>query len=177
MIGKKILIYILLSLVAVVMTSPFLWLTLTAFKGSGEVYTLSFEWSDLTLKNFPYVWKHGNIAQYFRNSVWIAIWQVLANVILCSLAAYPLARYKFPGQKTIFVTIISTMMIPMHLIMIPLFTICIFFAFAKYSCRCDPSGSCGCVRDISYAAGFYDNPERLGGCRQNRWFKRDRYFI
>ena len=122
---KKIFTYILLIIVTVVMTGPFLWLTLTAFKGSGEVYSLSFEWSDLTLKNFPYVWRHGNIAKYFWNSVWISIWQVLANVILCSLAAFPLARYKFFGQKAVFIIIISTMMVPMHLIMIPLFTICI----------------------------------------------------
>ena len=60
---------------------------------------------------------------YFANSIIVAGLTVLLNLILSSLAAYPLARMQFKGKKTIFFGILATITIPFQAIMLPVYII------------------------------------------------------
>lgn len=119
-----ILMYGLLSAIALVMLLPLLWLTSTAFKGSAEnlfQFPPQFLPQSPTLGNFIKVWQTNPFGRYFFNSSLIAIVTVILNLIFCSLAAYPLARLNFKGREVLFSLIVSTILIPFQIVMIPLY--------------------------------------------------------
>lgn len=113
----------LLALAALTV-GPFLWLLVTALKGGAEnifAYPPSLWPAQPTLDNFRQVWEAVPFGRYFFNSVLVAVVSVALNLIIASLAAFPLARMRFRGREPFFVVILATMMIPLPVIMIPLF--------------------------------------------------------
>ena len=115
-----------LLVLAALTVGPFLWLLVTALKGGGEnifAYPPSLWPAQPTLDNFRQVWEAVPFGRYFFNSVLVAVASVALNLILASLAAFPLARMRFRGREPFFVMILATMMIPLPVIMIPLFVL------------------------------------------------------
>jgi len=116
--------YGLLTAISLGMLFPLLWLLGTSLKSPTENIFQSPPQllpSEPTLENFIKVWQTLPFAQYLLNSTLVAIFVVSLNLILCALAAYPLARLSFPGRDWIFVGIVSTIMIPFQIVMIPLY--------------------------------------------------------
>ncbi|MDJ0508047.1 MAG: carbohydrate ABC transporter permease [Crocosphaera sp.] len=121
---QRCLLYVLLSLIAVAMLFPLLWLLSTAFKSPTEdVFTTPITWfpTKPTWENFRIVWQSYPFGRYLANSTLIAGLTVGLNLLFCSLAAYPLARLNFWGRDTLFATVIATIMIPFQIVMIPLY--------------------------------------------------------
>jgi putative chitobiose transport system permease protein len=121
---RSLLNYALLSVVAIVMLTPLLWLVSTAFKGPGEdlfSFPPQLIPQQPTLENFRKVWQNNPFGQYFFNSILVSVLTVLLNLLFCSLAAYPLARLKFAGRDLLFAAIVATILIPFQIVMIPLF--------------------------------------------------------
>jgi putative chitobiose transport system permease protein len=126
--ARKVLQYILLSFLALQAIGPFLWLLSTALKGPGEnifAYPPQFIPAHPTLENFASVWRKVPMLWFFINSMVVTLLTIFFNILLSVLAAYPLARMNFKGQKTIFFSILATMMIPFQVLMIPLYLICL----------------------------------------------------
>ena len=122
--GRTILMYGLLSAIALVMLLPLLWLVSTAFKGPTEnlfQFPPQFLPQSPTVNNFIKVWQTNPFGRYFFNSTLIAVVTVVLNLIFCSLAAYPLARLTFKGREILFSLIVSTILIPFQIVMIPLY--------------------------------------------------------
>ncbi|HEY9644550.1 MAG TPA: carbohydrate ABC transporter permease [Coleofasciculaceae cyanobacterium] len=121
---KAVGTYLLLGAIALVMLLPLLWLISTAFKSPTEDI---FQFPPVlipaqpTLQNFVKVWQTNPFGQYLFNSVLVAILTVGLNLLFCSLAAYPLARLAFRGREMIFSLIVSTILIPFQIVMIPLY--------------------------------------------------------
>lgn len=116
--------YLLLGGIAFLMLIPLLWLISTAFKSPTEdVFQFPPQlWpKELTFSNFTKVWNNEPFGQYFINSLVVASLTVGLNLLFSSLAAYPLARLNFIGKDWIFTAIISTIMIPFQIVMIPLY--------------------------------------------------------
>lgn len=116
--------YLLLGAIALVMLLPLLWLIGTAFKSPTEdifQFPPSLIPAQPTLQNFVKVWQTNPFGQYLFNSVLVAVLTVGLNLLFCSLAAYPLARLEFRGREAIFSLIISTILIPFQIVMIPLY--------------------------------------------------------
>lgn len=123
---RNALIYVALIAVALVTVGPFVWLLVTALKGGGEnifAYPPKLIPEQPTLSNFTTVWTAVPFPRYVANSVAVAVVSVVLNLVLASLAAYPLARMKFVGRDAFFYAILATMMVPFPVIMIPLFVI------------------------------------------------------
>jgi len=105
---------------------PFIWLISTALKGTEENI---FEYPPVliphyfTFENFVGVWKQIPFMVYFLNSFIVAGFTVILNLILSSLAAYPLARMEFKGKNFIFCLVLATIMIPFQAIMLPVYLI------------------------------------------------------
>ncbi len=121
---KKILLYIILILLAVISTGPFLWLISTALKSSGEnifQYPPQFIPETPTFSNFTGVWKQIPFNLYIINSFIVAFITVALNLILSSLAAYPLARMNFKGKNIAFFAVLATIMVPFQVIMVPVY--------------------------------------------------------
>jgi len=122
--GKYILIYGLLSAIALIMLFPLLWLISTALKSPSEnifQFPPQLLPAQPTFNNFIQVWQTNPFAQYLFNSTLVAGLTVILNLLFCALAAYPLARLEFKGRNLIFAIIVSTIMIPFQIVMIPLF--------------------------------------------------------
>lgn len=105
---------------------PFIWLLSTSLKGINEdifAYPPTIIPQDFTWINYIEVWKRVNFINYFINSMIVAGLTVLLNLILSSLAGYPLARMQFKGKKIIFFSILATIMIPFQAIMLPVYII------------------------------------------------------
>ena len=116
--------YLFLCALVIVFIGPFFWILSIALRGSGNIYSLRLVPEDLTFANFTETWTKFNLQRPFLNSVIVALGVVFLNIFLCSLAAYPLARLEFPGRQFVFFLILSTMMIPFQLYMIPLLLTC-----------------------------------------------------
>jgi putative chitobiose transport system permease protein len=116
--------YLLLGVIAFVMLFPLLWLISTAFKSPTEnifQFPPQLLPNQPTFQNFVTVWENNPFGQYLFNSTIVAVLTVSLNVLFCSLAAYPLARLEFRGRDLIFTAVVSTIMIPFQIVMIPLY--------------------------------------------------------
>jgi putative chitobiose transport system permease protein len=121
---KNIWMYVLLVSIAFVMLFPLLWLIGTAFKSSTEnifQFPPQLFPRQPTFQNFIRVWESNPFGQYLFNSTVVAVLTVSLNLLFCSLAAYPLARLEFRGKDLIFTGVVSTIMIPFQIVMIPLY--------------------------------------------------------
>jgi putative chitobiose transport system permease protein len=121
--AKTVLTYSALLFVAAITAAPFVWLLLTSLKGTEDVFAFPPElWPDeFHLSNYAETWRAVPFGSYIVNSVLVSFATVVSNVLLASLAAYPLARMEFKGKPVFFVLILSTMMVPEQVIMIPLY--------------------------------------------------------
>ena len=104
-ISKKFSIHFILILVSLLSIFPFIWLLSTSLKGVNEnifAYPPTIIPQDFTWENYIGVWHQVNFIGYFINSMVVAGFTVLLNLILSALAAYPLARMEFKGKKIVF---------------------------------------------------------------------------
>jgi putative chitobiose transport system permease protein len=125
---KVLLMYGGLSAIALLMLFPLLWLLSTSLK-SPEENIFQFPpqlWpTKPTLQNFIKVWQSTPFGQYLFNSTLVASLTVALNLLFCALGAYPLARLDFRGKNLIFAGIVSTIMIPFQIVMIPLYVLAV----------------------------------------------------
>lgn len=124
----KITTHSILILVSILSIFPFIWLISTSLKGPAEnifAYPPSLIPFDFTFDNYIGVWHRVNLFGYFINSMIVAVGTVVLNLILSSLAAYPLARMEFRGKKITFFATLATIMIPFQAIMLPVYLITI----------------------------------------------------
>lgn len=127
--------YGLLTVLALFSVGPFIWLCLTALKGPTDnifdvTQPLPSQW---TLDNFSAVWKQVELGRYMLNSLWVAALTIGMNLVVSTLAAYPLSRMNFTGQGVITGLILSTMMIPFQVILIPLYLQVLSLGLTDYS--------------------------------------------
>ena len=115
-------------MVSLLSVFPFIWLISTSLKGVNEnifAYPPTIIPQDFTWENYTGVWHQVNFIGYFINSMVVAGFTVLLNLILSALAAYPLARMEFQGKKIVFFSVLATIMIPFQSIMLPVYLITI----------------------------------------------------
>lgn len=117
----KIFTYTLLIIGAVVSIVPFIYMISTSLKTIGEALGSSFFPSELHFENYGEAWQRGNFPVYFWNSLRITGISLIGSISISVLAAYGFARIKFPGRDLIFGIILSTMMIPAMVTIIPNF--------------------------------------------------------
>ena len=118
----------ILIFVSILSIFPFVWLLSTSFKGINEnifAYPPKIMPDNFTFSNYIGVWHQVNFTAYFINSMIVAGFTVLLNLILSALAAYPLARMEFKGKKFVFFSTLATIMIPFQSIMLPVYLITI----------------------------------------------------
>jgi ABC-type glycerol-3-phosphate transport system permease component len=116
-----ILTYVLLIVGALISLVPFVWMISTSLKTIGEALGSSFFPSELHFENYIEAWERANFSRYFLNSIKVTAISLVGSVSISVLAAYGFARIKFPGRDLIFGIILSTMMIPAMVTIIPNF--------------------------------------------------------
>ena len=115
----KILIWTLLFIGAVVMMTPIIFMFSASFKYNDQIYDLALITSDMTLSNYSYLFENTEYFKWFINSILVAIITTICVLFFDSLVGYTLAKFKFKGRKIIFIAILSTLMIPTEMLVIP----------------------------------------------------------
>ena len=125
---QKILTYVLLIAFSALWLFPVLWIFLSSFKNNAELYQFppTFLPQQFTLEHFVNAFEKGNFGKYFINSAIVAITSTILLLLINSMAGYALAKYKFKGGTFILLAFISTLMIPLEVIMIPIFKVLSF---------------------------------------------------
>jgi multiple sugar transport system permease protein len=120
---SKIIIYILLTIVAIYFLFPFIYMILTTFKTEAEanVYPPTLFPEQWRFSNYIDAWKSQEFGKYFMNSVVVTSLSCLGQVISASLVAYGFARFNFKGRDKLFIILLATMMIPWDVTMIPMY--------------------------------------------------------
>jgi multiple sugar transport system permease protein len=117
--------YAVLSLLGIFMIFPFLWMFLSSFKNSEEVYRLTLVPRQPSFDNYVYIFtsRYSKFTIWFLNSLFIAVVTTCSVLFFDSLLGYTLAKFNFPGKKIVFIMIISTLMIPTEMLVIPWYSI------------------------------------------------------
>jgi putative chitobiose transport system permease protein len=116
--------YVALTAVAVITVFPFFWMLMTSLKGPADPITSvppQFIPSAPTLDNYAKVLQSLPIPRFFFNSAFVAIAVGGLNVLVAAMAAYPLAKMRFPGRDAIFYLLLATLIVPAQLTYIPSF--------------------------------------------------------
>lgn len=117
---------IFMIFLCVVLMYPFLWTFASAFKTNFQIYheaPLNLIPRPLSLENFKTLANIYDIGTMVFNGLYLAIVIPILSLLVSSMAAFALARLKFKGSKIIFILLISTMMIPSYVTLIPNFAI------------------------------------------------------
>ena len=99
------------------------WVLLASFSTTKEIFSNKLLDSGLHFENYVKAWINSDVAGIFRNSLVYSIISCTLLIIICSPAAYVLARFIFPGNKLIQTGFVSAMGVPVVMIVLPLFGI------------------------------------------------------
>lgn len=116
----------LLTLGAIVMLMPFLWMFSTSLRASSESYKLPPAWlpTEFHVENYSAVVNSSvPFLQFAWNSVKVTFTVTLAQLLTCSMAAFAFARLRFPGRNVLFVLLLASLMVPGQVTIIPVFII------------------------------------------------------
>lgn len=115
--------YALLAGISFLVLLPLIWMVSTSLKIPAETFTSPIEWipSDPQWSNYPEAYGRANFNRYFLNSVIVTVIATSLHVAFASLAGYGLAKYRFVGGRWLLIAILVTLMLPLEVIMIPLF--------------------------------------------------------
>ncbi|MFJ3089497.1 carbohydrate ABC transporter permease [Streptomyces sp. NPDC086838] len=121
--GTTALTYTLLTAGLVVMSAPFLWMAVSAFKtpkdlGASPPVWIPTEW---TLANFRELLDLMDIARNFMNSAVVAVVVTVCNLVFCSMLGYALAKLHFAGKKAVLGVVLGALMVPGNLMLLPQF--------------------------------------------------------
>ncbi len=123
--GRLAWIYALLIIAAAVAVVPIAWMVLSSFKRLEDMFRVPMVW----LPNpwywgaYPEAWAQQNFLRYFLNSAFISVAITAGNVLTSALAGYALAKFRFAGRQFLFLAILSTLMLPLEVTMVPLFLV------------------------------------------------------
>ncbi len=109
----------------IVLIFPFAWLLITSIETPAEAlhFPPILIPHKLDFGNYPQALQAAPFSRFFINSAVVAVVTVLSNLVLCALAGYAFARYRFLGRGALFVLIMTTLMVPFQVTMIPQFII------------------------------------------------------
>ncbi|MEZ2132123.1 MULTISPECIES: carbohydrate ABC transporter permease [unclassified Sinorhizobium] len=115
----RIIAWTLLFIGGLIMITPLLFMFSTSLKTADQVYDLRLIPAAPTLQNYIAVLSDGRFLHWFLNSAIVACTVTLSNVFFDSLVGYTLAKFEFRGRYLIFLAILSTLMIPTEMLVIP----------------------------------------------------------
>lgn len=117
--GFELFIHLFLLAGVFVVAFPFLWMILSSLKSLPDFYSFSFWPHRLDFSAYRYIFQKTDFLTWYLNSIIIGIIVTISSLIFNSLIGYTLAKHKFPGAKAIFILILSTLMIPTEMLVIP----------------------------------------------------------
>lgn len=119
----RILIYLILIVGSGVMIFPFLWLVRSSLMGTEQIFMFPPEWIPHPIRwsNYPEALTTVPFGRYFLNTMSIEVFVLAGTLFSSTLAAYSFSRLRWKGRELAFMMILSTMMLPYAVMLIPTF--------------------------------------------------------
>ncbi len=115
----RILAYALLTLLAITMVVPFVWMISTSFKTAEEILFPHFFPDSPTLENYSFVLTETALPRWYVNSLIVALLSTVSVAFFDSIAGFAFAKYQFPGKRIIFIAFLGSLMVPTEMLIIP----------------------------------------------------------
>jgi len=119
----QVIVYLIVLVLAALFGLPFLWAALTSLKTPSEIYIFPPRWLPRSPQwgNFVEIFRQAPLGIFFLNSTIVTALSMLGGVLSASLVAYGFARFRFPGRDVLFMVVLSTLMLPGQVTIIPVF--------------------------------------------------------
>ncbi len=114
--------YLVLVILLAIMVFPLLWMFRVSLMSAGASIDIGriFD-ADFTLANYRDLFSAHNMGRYLFNSIFVGVTVTVGNILFCFMVAYALARYRYVYNKVVFITVIVVLMIPAHILIVPLY--------------------------------------------------------
>lgn len=121
----RVAIVIVVLTGAFTMLLPFLWMILTSLKTDQNVFTIPVTWlpEEFQWGNYLKAWEIADFSRYIFNSLFVTTIIMIFSLLFNSMAGYAFAKYRFRAREPLFLLLLSTMMIPGQVTMIPVYLI------------------------------------------------------
>ncbi|AEF83413.1 inner membrane protein [Leadbettera azotonutricia ZAS-9] len=173
---KEAYSYIILILVAVILCYPLLWMFFASFKTNSEIFSeINLFPREFNFNAYRDGWKgvaNNTFTRFFSNSFLLVIPTALLTVISSTLVAYGFARFEFKGKRIMFLVLLSTLMLPNSILLIPRYSIFLtlntldsfspFYLMAVFACY--PFFTYMLVQFIRGIPRELDESARMDGC-------------
>lgn len=122
---QTLLLYAVVIVGLLLFCVPVYYMVTTSFKAEAEVVAIPIHWLPHEFKpeNYPEAFATAPFALYFYNSLVVALAVVVSTLFFSGLAGYGFAKFHFPGKNLAFLLVLSTMMIPFQILLIPLYVL------------------------------------------------------
>jgi ABC-type glycerol-3-phosphate transport system permease component len=123
--AQRIVTYMVLVIGTLMLLFPLVWSFSAALKSNNEIFVIPVEWipRQFQWQNFILPFQEKPFVKYFGNSLLAAGSSVLVTLVIASLAGYSLAKYNYFGKRIAFLAILSTMMLPVQVLLVPLYLV------------------------------------------------------
>jgi len=121
----RALAYLIVSAGALVFLIPFIWMVSSSLKPANQIFAEPPVWipNPLRWRNYVEAWSALPFTRFLMNTLFITVLGMVANIFTSALVGYGFARYRFPGRDFLFILLLSTMMLPYVVTLIPTFLI------------------------------------------------------
>jgi multiple sugar transport system permease protein len=123
---RQLLLHGVLIIGVLLTIIPSYYMVTSSFKAEAEVFAVPIHWLPHQfqgLNNYIKAFAVAPFGRFFLNSAIVSVTRVFSVLFFCSLAGYGLAKYRFPGNRLAFLIILSTMMIPFQVVLLPLYVL------------------------------------------------------
>lgn len=119
----RVILYTILATGAVIFSFPLLWMISTSVKPDYLLYNIPIVWipPELDWANYTDAWRVLPFARFYANTTFITVMNIIGLVLSSSLVAFGFARIRFWGRNALFIILLSTMMLPPQVTLIPLY--------------------------------------------------------
>lgn len=120
---NKLWIFMLLIVGSILFMLPFLWMLSTSLKPTEQIFLFPPQWIPRPMQwsNYADAWQTSPFGLYTWNTTLITGLNIVGNILGSSLAAFAFARLRFPGRHILFLVMLSTMMVPIWVTIVPTF--------------------------------------------------------
>jgi len=127
--NKNIVQYIIAGILVIIFLLPVVYIISSSFKPLNELFssTPTFFPREFTLDSYRKAVERGDFLLYIFNSFLLATLSTLLAVVINTMSGYALAKFRFKGDTIIMIVILSTIMLPLEVIMVPIFSVLRFF--------------------------------------------------
>jgi len=127
----KVSVVLILALITILTTMPFVWMILTSFKTETEALRIPMQFfpDRFMLDNFEAIFNRFHFLTFYRNTLIVAAGVTIPQVIISSMAGYGFARIEFPGKNILFLSLMAAFMVPLQMILVPRFALMISFGW------------------------------------------------